>query len=322
MWCAQAQLREGDEELADLMRLKPEVLLLRWFNYHLAKAGVSDRVKNFSSDLKVRVLCYHPPTHIILLHNLTPSTYLCHTPQDGSKYVTLLNSIAPECIGKAVAGTPEKRATTVIGAAKVWVSHTRHTPHPPPPQPLTPFAAHLIVLVQSIGVPVIIKPKDITNGDKNLNLAFVAEIFNTRTGLEEVSEAEQKSLADLLGDEDDATSREERVFRQWINSLHLDDMHIENVFDDLNNGLNLLKAIDAVEPGTVKWKKVNKKVPMMKFKKGENCQYAVKLGKDLGFSLVGIGGTNIMDGDKKPILGEAGSKHTHVQLAFVAKAEA
>ena len=63
MWCAQAQLREGDEELADLMRLKPEVLLLRWFNYHLAKAGVSDRVKNFSSDLKVRVLCYHPPTH-------------------------------------------------------------------------------------------------------------------------------------------------------------------------------------------------------------------------------------------------------------------
>lgn len=173
-----------------------------------------------------------------------------------------------------------------------------------------PFAPYLIVLVQSIGVPVIIKPKDITNGDKNLNLAFVAEIFNTRTGLEEVSEAEQKSLADLLGDEDDATSREERVFRQWINSLHIDDMHIENVFDDLNNGLNLLKAIDAVEPGTVKWKKVNKKVPMMKFKKGENCQYAVKLGKDLGFSLVGIGGTNIMDGDKKPILGEGGA-NTH-----------
>lgn len=45
-------LREG-ETLKDLMALSPEEILLRWFNYHLEKAGHHRRVKNFSEDIKV-----------------------------------------------------------------------------------------------------------------------------------------------------------------------------------------------------------------------------------------------------------------------------
>ncbi len=40
------------------------------------------------------------------------------------------------------------------------------------------------------------------------------------------------------------------------------------------------------------------------YKKIENCNYAVELGKELQFSLVGIAGKDIVDGNLKLSLGE------------------
>jgi hypothetical protein len=45
-------LQEG-EDMASLLKLPPEDILLRWFNYHLARSGTSRRVNNFGNDLKV-----------------------------------------------------------------------------------------------------------------------------------------------------------------------------------------------------------------------------------------------------------------------------
>jgi len=42
--------------------------------------------------------------------------------------------------------------------------------------------------------------------------------------------------------------------------------------------------------------------PTNKFKKLSNCNYAVELGKKMKFSLVGIGGVDIHDGNKKLLL--------------------
>lgn len=39
--------------MADLMKLSPESILLRWVNYHLERAGVPRRITNFTSDIKV-----------------------------------------------------------------------------------------------------------------------------------------------------------------------------------------------------------------------------------------------------------------------------
>lgn len=47
------RLLEEGETMADLLKLPAEKILLRWFNYHLAKAGTDKRVKNFSADIKV-----------------------------------------------------------------------------------------------------------------------------------------------------------------------------------------------------------------------------------------------------------------------------
>merc|ERR1712156_620884 len=44
-------LREG-ETLADLMKLGPEEILLRWVNYQLEKEGSERRAKNLTTDIK------------------------------------------------------------------------------------------------------------------------------------------------------------------------------------------------------------------------------------------------------------------------------
>ena len=57
-----------------------------------------------------------------------------------------------------------------------------------------------------------------------MNLAFCAQIFNTNPGLAEMTEEELNEFADMFDDDNSEDSREERVFRMWINSLGIEDM--------------------------------------------------------------------------------------------------
>ena len=91
------------------------------------------------------------------------------------------------------------------------------------------------------------------------------------------------------------------AFRIWANSLGIEGFYINNLYEDIKDGLALLKLIDKVQPGIVDWKKVEIK-PNMRVKEIHNSNYAVELGKQLQFSLVGIGGIDIVDGNKKLIL--------------------
>jgi len=78
------------------------------------------------------------------------------------------------------------------------------------------------------------------------------------------------------------------------------DPFVNNLFEDLRDGLVILKIMDKIHPGIVDWSKVNTKEPLNKFKKVENANYAVTLGKSdpFKFSLVGIQGSDIVDGNK------------------------
>ncbi|OMO74595.1 hypothetical protein COLO4_26570 [Corchorus olitorius] len=140
--------------------------------------------------------------------------------------------------------------------------------------------------------------KDIVEGSPNLNLAFVAHIFQHRNGLS--TQTKQISFLETLPD-DAQVSREERVFRFWINSLG-NSTYIDNVFEDLRNGWILLETLDKVSPGIVNWKIANKPPIKLPFKKVENCNQVVKIGKQLKFSLVNIAGNDIVQGNKKLIL--------------------
>ncbi len=124
---------------------------------------------------------------------------------------------------------------------------------------------------ESIGVPALVRAADITSGNVKLLTVFVAEIFNTRHGLEELNE-EEKEAYEKAGiiDDDVEGSRDERAFRFWINSLGIEDLYIDDLIEDLKTGIVVLKVMDKLKPGVVNFKTVDKN-PNNTFKKGINC---------------------------------------------------
>lgn len=194
--------------------------------------------------------------------------------KDSEAYTIVLNQIDPNVCDKAALtkSDPLARASDVIRNAK------------------------------NLGVKNFIKPNDIASGNQKLNLIFAASIFNTNPGLTPLTQEEIKKCG--LMDDDGGDSREERVFRLWINSLGLDngELYINNLFGDCCDGLVLLKVLDHISPGIVAWKSVEKN-PTNKFKKVANCNYVVLLCKSLKFSTVNIGGGDLVAGNQKLILG-------------------
>ncbi|XP_040915957.1 plastin-1-like [Toxotes jaculatrix] len=139
-----------------------------------------------------------------------------------------------------------------------------------------------------------VSPHDVTSGNSKLNLAFVANLFNTYPAL-------QKAQVNTNGLETahiEGESREEKTFRNWINSLGVSP-HVNHLYWDLCDGLVILQLYERVNV-PVNWKKVNNPpYPMLgaNMKKLENCNYAVELGRNVAhFSLVGIGGENLNEG--------------------------
>lgn len=232
------RLLEPGEEIGDLLKLSPEQILLRWFNYHLKQANHPRRVNNFGGDIK-----------------------------DSENYTILLHQLSPGQCDKSALGMsdPTQRATRVLDNA------------------------------DKLGCKKFVKPSDIVKGNPKLNLAFVANLFNTHPGLEPLSQEELAALEEWLFASEG--TREARAFCLWINSLGIEPF-VNNLFEDLRDGLVILRVMDAIQPGLVDWKKVNTKLPLHKIKQVENCNYAVDLGKKLKFSLVGIGGTDINSGNQ------------------------
>lgn len=193
--------------------------------------------------------------------------------KDGEAYAHLLNALAPE-----------------LGA-----TNTLDVKDP------TERAKMIIEQAEKLDCKRYVTPKDIVEGSTNLNLAFVAQIFQHRNGLTSVeNNAKASTFAEMM--EDDAqTSREERCFRLWINSLGV-ETHVNNLFEDVKEGWVLLELLDKNAPGSVNWKQASKPPIKMPFRRVENCNQVVSIGKELNFSLVNIAGNDIVQGNKKLIL--------------------
>jgi plastin-1 len=143
-------------------------------------------------------------------------------------------------------------------------------------------------------------------------------LFNNHPGLDPITEEEKAEIEDF----DAEGEREARVFTLWLNSMDVKPS-VTSFFDDLKDGVILLQAYDKVIPGSVNWRHVNKppatavqvvsqdedegyltiKSGMSRFKAMENTNYAVELGKQNRFSLVGIQGADITDGQRTLVLG-------------------
>ncbi|KAK9013245.1 hypothetical protein V6N11_041262 [Hibiscus sabdariffa] len=315
------ELVDNGKDVEELMSLGPEKVLLKWMNFHLKKAGYQKQVTNFSTDLK-----------------------------DGEAYAHLLNALAPE------------HST----------SETLETNDP------TERANKVLEMAEKLDCKRYLTPKDIVEGSANLNLAFVAQIFQHRKadslmllllllfsiflvtcdlGLKQktgsplpahesqhpisifnpetsaleskvlstgmfpwehlfvrsfklaydfscrnglTTDSKKSTFAEMMTD-DAETSREERCFRFWINSLGIDS-YVNHLFEDVANGWILLEVMEKISPGSVNWKHANKPPIKMPFKQVENCNQIVQIGKELNLSLVNVAGNDIVAGNKKLIL--------------------
>jgi len=212
--------------------------------------------------------------------------------KDSEAYTIVMNRISPnDCDTSALnLSDKKKRATKVIENAR------------------------------KLGCRPFVKSRDIYSGNRKLNLAFTADLFNTAPGLDPLEEEALQELekAGLFGDME-GDDKEELAFRLWANTLGIaDPFYLNNLFDDFEDGLNLLKVLDAVEPGLVNWRKVEKK-PTMVFKKNSNNSYAVVLGKSLGLRLVSIGGSDITQKNRKLILGFIWQLFRYHSIKFIAQ---
>lgn len=189
--------------------------------------------------------------------------------KDGEAYTVLLNTLAPECCNLS----------------------------PLESKDLMERAKLILLQAEKINCKRYLTPKDIVEGSTNLNIAFVAHIFHQRKGLS--LDSSKASIAETM--KNDEVSREERAFRFWMNSLGT-DTYVNNSFEDVRNGWVLLEVLDKVVPGIVNWKLANKPPIKMPFKKVENCNQVIRIGKQLKFSLVNVAGNDFVQGNKKLIL--------------------
>ncbi|XP_059202819.1 plastin-3-like isoform X2 [Centropristis striata] len=157
---------------------------------------------------------------------------------------------------------------------------------------LSKRAEAMLKQADRLGCRQFVTATDVVSGNAKLNMAFVATLFNKHPALTK-PENQDWFL--------ESETREERTFRNWMNSLGVSP-HVHHIYGDLQDAMVILQLYEKIKV-PVDWdNRVN--MPPYKglgggLKKMENCTYAVDLGKTkAGFSLVGIGGQDLYDGNQ------------------------
>uniref|UniRef100_A0A0A9Z8G6 Plastin-3 n=1 Tax=Lygus hesperus TaxID=30085 RepID=A0A0A9Z8G6_LYGHE len=152
-------------------------------------------------------------------------------------------------------------------------------------------AEFMLQQASKLGCRSFVTPADVVNGVYKLNLAFVANLFNKHPGLE-------RPEGGIEGIENIEETREEKTYRNWMNSMGVAP-YVNWLYSDLADGLIIFQLYDIIKPGIVNWNRVHRTFSKLRkfMEKLENCNYAVELGKQLGFSLVGIAGQDLNDGN-------------------------
>ncbi|KAL7394855.1 hypothetical protein ABVT39_005494 [Epinephelus coioides] len=193
--------------------------------------------------------------------------------KDSKAYFHLLEQIAPD-------GSKEDAPRVEIDMSGLYEKD------------LTKRAEHMLQQADRLGCRQFVSAFDVVTGNSKLNMAFVATLFNKHPALTKPEDQDWNL---------ESETREERTFRNWMNSLGVNP-HVHHIYGDLQDAMVILQLYDRIKV-PVDWdSRVN--LPPFKttggghLKKIENCNYAVELGKTkAGFSLVGIGGEDLFNGN-------------------------
>ncbi|KAF7660876.1 hypothetical protein LDENG_00273280 [Lucifuga dentata] len=190
--------------------------------------------------------------------------------KDSKAYFHLLNQIAPK-------GTEDDQPRIVINMAGFNEPDDMKR------------AEAMLQQADVLGCRQFVTPADVVSGNSKLNLAFVANLFNKYPALIK-PESEDIDWGLLEGE-----TREERTFRNWMNSLGVCPT-VNHLYDDLCDAMVIFQLYEKIKV-CVDWNNKVNKPPYPKLganmKKLENLE----LGKSAKFSLVGIGGQDLNDGN-------------------------
>ncbi|XP_077584996.1 plastin-2 isoform X2 [Stigmatopora nigra] len=194
--------------------------------------------------------------------------------KDSRAYFNLLHQVAPK--GNDPLGPPIKIDMTGIQEKDE-----------------TMRAELMLEQADKLGCRQFVTATDVVRGNPKLNLAFVANLFHKYPALK------KPDNQDIDWGSIEGETREERTFRNWINSLGVHP-RVNHLYADLADALAIFQLYEKIKI-PVDWERVNKP-PYPKLgsnmKKLENCNYAVELGKKAKFSLVGIGGHDLHAGNR------------------------
>ncbi|XP_028272367.1 plastin-3-like isoform X1 [Parambassis ranga] len=156
---------------------------------------------------------------------------------------------------------------------------------------LTKRAECMLKQAERLGCRQFVTATDVVSGNAKLNMAFVATLFNKHPALTKPENQDWNV---------EGESREERTFKNWMNSLGVRP-HVHYIYGDMQDAMVILQLYEKIKV-PVDWdNRVNHppfKAGVGHLKKIENCNYAVELGKTKAhFSLVGIGGQDLYDGN-------------------------
>ena len=121
---------------------------------------------------------------------------------------------------------------------------------------------------KTIGAKNYMTAREITKGNAKINTVFVSSLFNAKHGLPDLN-ADMYEAAKMLDDDVEGTE-EERAYRMWINSLNIEDVYCNNLYEDGRDGVMHSKIINRLKAGTIDMKKIDLKAKN-KFALSGNC---------------------------------------------------
>jgi len=152
--------------------------------------------------------------------------------------------------------------------------------------------AMLNYVEQKMGIAHHLEVDDLIEGNPKLEWLLAARVFDLNNGLSDLSGDEAKKYRSFLTDE----NHDDDAYLPWLNSQLPPHLKIGNLYRDLSDGIILAHILDRCKRDCINWKKMRTQV-RHKFDKNTNCNHVVDvMNKQFPFSLVGIGGTDIVDG--------------------------
>ncbi|KAH9831141.1 calponin homology domain-containing protein [Rhodofomes roseus] len=263
------RLCEDGETIEDLLRLTPDQILLRWFNYHLKAAGWHRRVNNFSRDVS-----------------------------DGENYTILLNQLKPDECSRAPLQTHDlrQRAEQVlqnadrIGCRKYLTPSSMVSGNP---RLNLAFVANLFNNHPGLDPLDEQEAKDYgavedfdAEGERE---ARVFTLWLNSLGVE-------PGVFNLFQDLKDGL-----VILQAFDKISPGSVVWRRVSKPKGGAAPAYPTVDGEEEEDIGVTPNQSK--LSRFKQVENCNYSIELARQNGMHMVGIQGADIVDGSRTLVLG-------------------